>query len=139
LIVQRGREHVHFEHDRAERIVAAAAAAARRARANREVALAQRREQIGERLQGKDDPAADAERAAGPDADDEDGQRPLNFGRVVAGPEQNQRNERRGQAGGQREQQDTLVEAEPGRGLSGERAQRGDDRCVGRVGGLPVH
>ena len=46
LLVQRRREHVHLEHDFAERVVAA-----RAARADREVALAQRGEQVRQRLQ----------------------------------------------------------------------------------------
>ena len=107
LIVQRRGEDVDFEHHRAERIVAA-----RAARADREVALAQRRQQVRQRLQRQHDAMADAERAAGPDADDEHRQRPLHFGGVVAGPEQDERDERRREAGREREQQDALVEAQ---------------------------
>ena len=121
LIVQRRGEHVDFEHHRAERIVAAGAA-----RADREVALAQRREQVRQRLQRQHDAVADAERAAGPDADDEDGERPLHLGGVVAGPEQDERDERRREAGGEREQQDALIEAQARVGTARGRIERGE-------------
>jgi hypothetical protein len=83
LIVQRRREHVDFEHHGTERIVAAGAT-----RADREVAFPQRGEKVGQRLERQDHALADAEGAAGPHADDEHGERPLDFRRVVAGPEQ---------------------------------------------------
>ena len=106
LVVQRLGERVDFEHHRAERIVAAGAA-----RADREVALAQRGQQVRQRLQRQHDAMAHAERAAGPDADDEHGQRPLDFRRVVAGPEQDQRDQR-AEAGGERQQQDARSKRE---------------------------
>ncbi len=120
LIVQRRGEHVDLEHHRAERIVAARAAGA-----NREIALAQRREQVRQRLQRQDDAMADAEGAAGPHADDEHGQRPLHFRCIGPGPEQHERDERGGEAGGERQQQDTLVEAETGVGPAGGGVERG--------------
>ena len=103
LIVQRLRQHVDLEHHRTERIVAAGAA-----RADRKIAFAQRRQQVGQRLQRQHDAMPHAEGTAAPDADDEDGQRPLDFGGVIAGPQQDQRDERGREAGGQRKQQDAL-------------------------------
>ena len=65
--MQRRREDVDLEHHRAQRIVAAGAA-----RADREVAFTQRGEQVRQRLQRQDHALAHAERAARPDADDQD-------------------------------------------------------------------
>ena len=62
---------------------------------------------------------ADAERTAGPHADDEDRERPLNFGGIGAGPEQDEGDQRRRQAGDERQQQDALVEPQPRVGAVG--------------------
>ena len=59
LVAQRLGERVDLDHHLAERV-----AAARAARADREVALAQRREQVGEGLQRQDDALAQREREA---------------------------------------------------------------------------
>ena len=50
LVVQHRRQHVHFEQHGAERIVLDGAGSARAARANRKIALAQRRQQVRQRL-----------------------------------------------------------------------------------------
>src|SRR6266545_2987970 len=76
---------------------------------------------------------ADAERAARPDADNEDGERPLDFRSVVAGPEQNQGDERRRKARGQGEQQDALVEPEARVRARRQRAERGLEGIVSQV------
>ena len=57
LVVQRRGERVDLEHHRAERIVAGVRG---RARADREVALAQRRQQVRQRLQRQHDAVPDA-------------------------------------------------------------------------------
>jgi hypothetical protein len=108
LIVQRRGEDVDFEHHRAERIVAAGAAGA-----DREVAFAQRRQQVGQGLQRQHHAVTHAERAPGPHSDDEHGEGPLDFRSVIAGPEQDQRDDRGGEACRQGEKQDALVEAQP--------------------------
>jgi hypothetical protein len=115
LIVQRRGEDVHFEHDRTQGIVAAGAACA-----DGEVALAQCREEVRQRLQRQYHAMPYAERTAGPHADDEHRQRPLHLGGVRTGPEQDEGDERRRQSGDQRQQQDALVEAQTGVGTSGE-------------------
>ena len=109
--MQRRRELVDFEHHRAERIVVRRAASARLARADREVALAERGEEVRQRLQREHHAMSHAERASHPDADDDDGQRPFDFGRVAAGPEQDERDERGGEPRDQRQQQNALIEA----------------------------
>jgi len=50
------------------------------------------------------------ERAAGPHTDEHDRERPLDFGRVVTGPEQEERDERRGEARRESEEKDALIE-----------------------------
>ena len=102
------------------------------ARSDREVALAQRGEQIGQRLQRQHHALAHAERAAGPDADDEDRQRPLNFRGVVAGPQQNEGDDRRGETGGQRQQETPLIEPQARVWLAGGRIERGEERVFGQ-------
>ena len=89
LVAERLDERVDFDHDLAERI-----AAARAAGADREVAFAERGEQVRQRLERQDDALAQREREAEAEGDDEDGQRPLDLGRVVAGPEKDERDER---------------------------------------------
>ena len=59
LVAQRLDQRVHLDHHFAERI-----AAARAAGANREVAFAQRGEQVRQRLQREDDALAQREREA---------------------------------------------------------------------------
>ena len=66
LLAQRLGERVDLDQDLAERIVAA-----RAARADREVPLAQRREQVRQRLQREDDALAQRDGDARPEADDE--------------------------------------------------------------------
>ena len=118
--MQRRGEDVDLEHHGAERIVAARAAGA-----DRKVALTQRGQQVRQRLQRQNDAMPDAEGTSGPDADDEDGERPLDLGCVVAGPEQDERDERRGKAGRERQQQDPLIESETGIGPARGRVERG--------------
>ena len=83
LMAQRLDQRVDLDHHLAERI-----AAARAARADREVPFAERGEQVRERLQRKDDPLAQREGEAEAEGDDQDRERPLDLGRVVAGPEE---------------------------------------------------
>ena len=66
LMAERLDQRVDLDHDLAERI-----AAARAAGPNREVTLAQRGEQVRERLQRQDDALAQREREAEAEADDE--------------------------------------------------------------------
>ena len=89
LVAQRLDERVHLDHHLAERI-----AAARAARADGEVPFAERGEQVGQRLKRQDDAFAQREREAEADRDDENGEGPLDLRRVVAGPEEDQRDER---------------------------------------------
>ena len=107
LVAQRLDERVDLDHHLAERIAAAGAAGA-----DREVAFAERGEQVRERLERQDDALAQREREAEAERDDEDGQRPLDLGRVVAGPEKDERDERPGQRRGERHQQDAAVVAQ---------------------------
>ena len=72
LVAQRLDQRVDLDHHLAERI-----AAARAAGADGEVPLAERREQVRQRLQRQDDALAEREREAEADGDDEDRQRPL--------------------------------------------------------------
>ena len=81
-------------------------------------------EQVGQRLQGQHDAVPHAERAAGPDADDQHRQRPLHFRGIGAGPEQDQRDERGRQPGRQREQQNALIEPQPCVGTAGDWIER---------------
>ena len=107
LVAQRLDQRVHLDHHLAERIAAAGAA-----RADGEVPFAERREQVRERLQRQDDALAQREGEAEAEGDDEDRQRPLDLGRVVAGPEKDQRDRRPGQRRGERHQQDAAVVAQ---------------------------
>ena len=88
-----------------------AIAAARAARADGEVPLAERGEQVREGLEREDDALAQREREAEAEGDDDDGQRPLDLRRPVAGPEKDQRDERAGQRRRERHQQDPSVVA----------------------------
>ena len=85
LVPQRLDERVHFDHDLAERI-----SPVRAARADREIAFAERREQVRQRLQGEHDALAQGEREAETERDDENGERPLDLGRVVTRPQEDQ-------------------------------------------------
>ncbi len=89
LVAQRLDERVDLDHHLAERIAAAGAAGA-----DREVPFAERGQQVRERLQRQHDALAQREREAEAEGDDEDGQRPLDLGRVVAGPEKDERDQR---------------------------------------------
>ena len=104
---QRLDQRVDLDHHLAERV-----AAARAARANREVAFAERGEQVRQRLQRQHDALAQREGEAEADRDDQDGQRPLDLGREVAGPQEDQRDDRAGRRRGERHQQDAAVVAE---------------------------
>ena len=107
LVAQRLDQRVDLDHDLAERI-----AAARAARADGEVPLAERGEQVRQRLQRQHHPLAQREREAEADGDDDDRERPLHLGGVVAGPEEDQRDQRAGQRRRQRHQQDAPVVAQ---------------------------
>ena len=58
---------------------------------------------------GSDDARAERGEEAEQAADDEDGERPLDLGRVVAGPEHDHRHDRARRGGGERQQEDALV------------------------------
>ena len=107
LVAERFDERVDLDHDLAERIAAAGAA-----RANREVTFAERGEQVRERLERQDDALAERQREAEAEGDDEDRERPLDLGRVVAGPEKDEGDERPRQRRGERHQQDAAVVAQ---------------------------
>src|ERR1051326_8931893 len=72
---------------------------------------------------------------ADPRADDDDRQRPLDFRRIVARPEENHRDERGGEAGGERQQKDPLIETDAS-GPADDRVERGSVgfRALGRSG-----
>jgi hypothetical protein len=76
LVVKGRRELVHLEHHGGQRIVGRGPTS-RAARADREVALTERREQIRQRLQRQDDAVPHGKRAAGPHSEDERGEGPL--------------------------------------------------------------
>ncbi len=139
LIVQRRGKDVHFEHDRAERIVGDRLAKTANPRADGEVALTQGREQVRQRLQRQHDSTPHAERAAGPDADDQRRQGPLDFRCVIAGPEEDERDEGGGKTGGERQQEDPLIEAQPGIGSGGRRVERAGERALDGLTGTRVH
>ena len=107
LVPERLDEGVDLDHDLAERIATAGAA-----RADRKVALAKRGQQVRERLQRQDDAFAQRQREPEAERDDEDGQRPLHLGRVVAGPEEDERDEPARQRRRERHQQDAAVVAQ---------------------------
>ena len=90
LMAQRLDQRVHLDHDFAERIAAAGAA-----RADGEVPFAERSQQVRERLERQDDALAQREGEAQAEGDDDDGERPLDLGRVVAGPEEDERDRAR--------------------------------------------
>ena len=104
LTAKRIGQDVHFEHHIVERI-----AAARAARADREITLAQRRQQVRRGLQRSDDARAKRGEEAEKAAADQDGEGPLDLGRVVAGPEDDHRHDRPRRGGGQREEEDALI------------------------------
>ena len=99
LMAQRFDQGVDLDHDLAERV-----AAARAAGANREVPLAERGQQVRERLQRQHHPLAQRQCEAQAEGDDEDRQRPLDLRRVVAGPQKDERDERPRQRRGERHQ-----------------------------------
>jgi hypothetical protein len=85
LVAERLDQRVDFDHHLAERI-----AAARAAGADGEVAFAQRREQVRQRLQRQDDALAQREREAEAERDDDHCQGPLDLRRVVSGPQEDE-------------------------------------------------
>jgi hypothetical protein len=93
LRAERLAEDVGLEEGEAERVVVARAAGA-----DGEVLLAQRGEDVGERLQGTDDLRLEREGGAQPDADEDHGERPADLARVVAAPQQDQRQDDGGEA-----------------------------------------
>ena len=86
LVAQRVGERVDLEQRLTERIVAP-----RAARAKREIALAQRLEQIGHRLQRKDDAMAKRRRGERPEHQDGDARRDDRLRGVAARPQQEER------------------------------------------------
>ena len=86
-------EGVDLEHRLAEGVVRTWAA-----RAEAEVLLAERRQEVRERLQGAHHGVLDRESEAHPEEDHEQAQRPLRPGRVVAGEEQDEGEQAPGQA-----------------------------------------
>ena len=107
LMAQRFDQGVDLDHHLAERVTAARAAGA-----NREVPLAERGQQVRERLQRQHHPLAQRQREAQAEGDDEDRQRPLDLRGVVAGPQEDERDERPRQRRGERHQEDAAVVAE---------------------------
>ena len=93
LLVQRLGQRVDLDQRRAERIVRVGGAAA-----DREVVLAKRGEQVGERLQRHDDARADRCGESEQRAEDEDRQRPLDLRRVRLSPEDPERGDGAGNA-----------------------------------------
>ena len=121
LVAERFDERVDLDHDLAERV-----AAARAAGPNREVTLAERGKQVGERLERQDDALAERQRKTQAERDDEDAQRPLDLGREVACPQEDEGDECPRQRRGERHQQDAAVVAQAR--LAGRRHDR--DRVV---------
>ena len=78
----------------------------RPAGADREVLLAQRRQQIGERLQRADDALAQRQREGEPRPDEDRRQRPAELRREVARPQEHERDRHRGQRRQERQEQD---------------------------------
>ncbi len=107
LMAQRFDQGVDLDHDLAERVTAARAAGA-----YREVPLAERGQQVRERLQRQHHPLAQCQCEAQAEGDDEDRQRPLDLRGVVAGPQKDERDERPRQRRGERHQEDAAVVAE---------------------------
>ena len=106
LVPQSLDQRVHLDHHLPKRV-----AAARAARADGKVSLAERGEQVRQRLKGKDDAFAQRECEAQTERDDDDRQRPLDLGGVITRPEKDERDERAGQRRGERHQQDAAVVA----------------------------
>src|SRR5262249_17556313 len=121
----------------AERVVVGRAAAARAAGADREVALTKRGEDIRERLKREHHAVPHAERAPGPDPDDENGERPLDPRRVVARPQEHERDERGREAGCEREEENPLVE--PDARLGNSRARLAVQLARGNISALGRH
>ena len=108
LVVQRVGEHVDLEHHRAERVVAAAPRARMEKSLSRSAASRFDSVCSGSTTRSRRTPAI-----AEPQAHDDERQRPLDLGGVVAGPEQDERDDGAGNASGQREQQDAPVVSQP--------------------------
>ena len=107
LLLERVPQRVHFDHDLAQRLVTL-----RSARPDGIVSLAQRGENVGERLQRTRHPLPDAEGEAEPDRDNQDRKRPLRLRGVVPSPEQEHRHQHGGNSRRQRQQQDAVLKAE---------------------------
>ena len=112
LFVQGLGENVDLAHHVAEGIVGPAGPGA-----DGEVALAERGEQVGQRLQRNDHAMLDREGAAERHAENQDAQRPLDLWRVVAGPQNDERGEQTGQGAGEGKQEQALIVGEPRRAL----------------------
>ena len=82
LFVKRFGQRVDLEQRGAERIVGVGGAAA-----DRKVVFAQRRQQVGQRLQRHHDARADRRRQAKQRRQDDHRERPLHLRRVIVGPE----------------------------------------------------
>ncbi len=85
---------IDLEQDLAERVIGA-----RPPRPDRVIAFAQSGEQIRHRLQRADDVFARAHDETQPAATDDQGERPLHLGRVIAEPKERERHQRRGKRG----------------------------------------
>src|SRR5262249_36496621 len=82
------------------------------ARPDREVPLAKRRQEVRQGLERQDDTLAQGEREAETEGRDEDRERPLDLGRVVAGPEKDERDGGPRKRGRQGHQEDAPIVAQ---------------------------
>ena len=109
LFAQRAAQGIDLAHDFAEGVVGAG-----RAAAHRKISLAQRAQQIGERLQGEHHALAHGEGTAQPGAGNQHGEGPLHFGVRNAAPQHPQRHGGTGQAGEHGQQDDAAFMTEQG-------------------------
>jgi hypothetical protein len=106
LLVQGLGQRVDLGHHVAERIPGRNGAAA-----DREVVLAHRRDEVGQRLQRSDDVDAQRHQATGRHRRQQRRQRPLHLRRITAGPQQDHGNDDRRQRRAQRQRDGMLIKA----------------------------
>ena len=104
LTAKRLPEGVRFYHHLSQRFLPA-----RTAGSNGVVPFPKRREEIRPRLQGQHDPLPQRKRKAEPEPKDQNGEGPLHFGRVIATPQHDHRDQYRGSAGAKRHEQDPQI------------------------------
>ncbi len=110
LIVECRGQVVDLGHDGGQRIALSRGRSRRAPRADREIALSHRGQQIGQRLQRHGDTVPHEQGTANPRGDHQDADGPLNAAWFVRVPEHHEQRSHTGEAGGQRQPQDAVIE-----------------------------